>query len=278
MSIRSKKDPSIPEKTAHVAKVIYKIENMYLRIGDQMAELFEGLSLAGLDPTSEKSNNLLRTFALVTVFQCIENMPDQCVPEAVRNRMEWKYALHIPINSPAFKSLELCNFRQLLLFNQEGLNIFQEIINRLGKIGYVGSSEVDCQTSDQLLKKVCDISRIEHISRAFSQAIEALAVYDPEWLREITLPHWYERYNRKPQKSSHVDVSNNLDFLIHAYNDDIQHILNSIENEDKQQLMSVPELRRLHQLFQKQYEKKGEQIVWRSDGCAQCRGLKQGII
>lgn len=266
----------MPEETAQIAKVIYKIENMYIRIGDQLAKLFEGLSLAGLDPTGEKSVNNLRILALVTVFQCIENMPDLSVPEAVRNRMDWKYALHLPINGPVFTSQELCNFRQLLLFNLEGFNVFQEVINCLGKIGYVGSSEVDCQTSGQLLKKVCDISRIEQISRAINQTIEALAVYDPEWLRKITLPHWYERYNQKPEKSSNVNISNNLVFLIHAYRDDILHILNSIEDEDRLQLKSIPEIRRLHLLFQQQYDIKGDQIVWRSDGCTICSGLKQG--
>ena len=255
MSTRSNRIPSIPEETVHVAKVIYKIENMYLRIGDQMAKLFEGLSLAGLDPTSEKSINMLRIFALVTVFQCIENIPDQNVPETVRNRMDWKYALHLPINNPVFSSQALCNFRQILLFNPEGLIIFQEVINRLGKIGYVGSSEVDCQTSSQLLKKVCDFSRIEQISRGINQTIEALAAYDPDWLRKITLPHWYERYNQKPQKSSNVNVSNNLDFLIHAYRDDILHLLNSINNGDMPQLISIPEIQRLRQLFQEQFPK-----------------------
>jgi len=276
MPTSSKIVPSIPEETVHVAKVIYKIENMYLRIGDQMVELFEGLSLSGLDPTSERSINTLRIFALVTVFQCIENMPDQSVPEAVRNRMDWKYALHLPINSPVFTSIELCNFRQILLFNPEGLNVFQEVINRLGEIGYVGSSEADCQTPGQLLKKVCDVSRIEQISRAINQTIEALAVYDPEWLRQITLPHWYERYNQKPQKSPNVNVSNSLEFFIRAYRDDIHYILKSFENQDMRQITLIPEIQQLRQLFQQHYEKKGEQIVWRSDRCKTCSGLKQG--
>jgi transposase len=53
--------------------------------------------------------------ALVTVFQFLENLSDQQAAEAVRSRIDVKYALSLEFDDPGFDLSMLCEFRARLL-------------------------------------------------------------------------------------------------------------------------------------------------------------------
>src|SRR5213595_2390906 len=53
--------------------------------------------------------------ALVSVFQFLENLSDRQAAEAVRARIDWKYALSLELDDPGFHFSALTQFRQRLL-------------------------------------------------------------------------------------------------------------------------------------------------------------------
>jgi hypothetical protein len=46
------------------------------------------------------SSQILARLYLVTIFQYVETLPDQLARETIRKRIDWKYALHVPLNYP----------------------------------------------------------------------------------------------------------------------------------------------------------------------------------
>ena len=102
----------MPEATARVAKAAFKRKgNLYLTIGDQLGTLFDEVDFGCLYAADGKpalSPNLL---ALVTIFQFMENLPDREAADAVRSRMDWKYALHLALDDMGFDASVLSEFR-----------------------------------------------------------------------------------------------------------------------------------------------------------------------
>jgi transposase len=53
--------------------------------------------------------------ALVTIFQFLENLTDRQAADAVRGRVDWKYALSLELEDPGFDFSVLSEFRDRLI-------------------------------------------------------------------------------------------------------------------------------------------------------------------
>ena len=99
MSLQPQAFPPLPVETAQLAQRIFRRRgNLYLTIGDQIGPLFADADFADLyaaDGAPAVSPNLL---ALVVIFQRQEDLADQAMADAVRARIDLKYALHLAVS------------------------------------------------------------------------------------------------------------------------------------------------------------------------------------
>jgi transposase len=82
--------PPVPELTARVA---FPKGNPYLRLGDELGPVFCDTDFADFYPRRGQPALPPWKFALVTVMQFAEDLSDRPAAEAVRGRIDWKYAL-----------------------------------------------------------------------------------------------------------------------------------------------------------------------------------------
>lgn len=258
--------PPLPLDTAQAARSIFNIHNVYLAIGDQFDQLFGDLNPAGLDESGNKSENNLCLLALVTIFQASERLPDRLAVEALRKRTDWKYALHLAMDYPGLDPAELCEFRQRLVVNAQGQAEFHRILSRLSEVGLFSSRSTDRMETRSVLLSVCSLTRLDWIIQAMYQALEGLAVYKPELLRAVTLPHWYERYQRMAADSFLMESSGEQNGLLLQIGNDIQHMLKAVESNPDQGLARTDEIQNLKLTFQQQYRQEDGRVVWR-EGC-----------
>ena len=75
--------------------------------------------------------------------------------------------------------------------------------------------------------------QLDEVTKAMHQALETLAVMHPEWLRKITLPYWYDRYNRGSRLAtiSYSDPKWNTQAL--EIVGDIQYLLQAIDTASR---------------------------------------------
>src|SRR5437870_7467146 len=66
--------------------------------------------------------------ALVTVMQFAEGLADAQAADAVRARIDWKYALALELTDPGFDSSVLCEFRQRLIAGNAELLLFETML------------------------------------------------------------------------------------------------------------------------------------------------------
>src|SRR5215469_8358289 len=99
-------DPSpiepVPEETARVARAIFPNGNRSLLLRDTLGTLFTDPLFADLFPTRGQPALAPWRLGLVRLFHYIEGLPDRQAAEAVRTRIDMKYALGLTLTDPGF--------------------------------------------------------------------------------------------------------------------------------------------------------------------------------
>ena len=237
----------IPEETSLAANALYGKGNLYIKLGDALDDLLCGqLSTEAIFRT--------HTFpALLTVFQYLEELTSEQVLDAVRNRLDLKYALRLPVNGPGISLKTLCEYHRIQFMEQEHQDIIQILLDYLAKEGHLSQESEQRLMAHQVLTTICTMCQLNEVTKSMHQALETLAIMHPEWLLQITLPTWYDRYNRGSRKVviSFTDSKWNTRTL--EIINDIQYLLEAIDRLPDSTMGELPEIKRIRQIMGKQF-------------------------
>ncbi len=268
--------PPIPEETANIAGALFGQGHLYIRLGNQLGQLLLEVSKTGFDLPANQSQEVGTLVALMTAIQYAEGLSDRQSAEALARRVDLKYALHLPLNYPSFDPEYLCQFRRRLYHDPAGQQGFQELLGSLAALGLLEGDEGQRLSAAEVLAAVCAVNRMEIVQEAIFRALEALAVNHPEWLRKITLPHWYKRYGRTARLNIHLTPNGCWKTIAAHTGEDMQYLLAEIDRSERLALSALPEVQKLRQVWEEQYEQildseSGRQAVqFRAAGCAFC--------
>ena len=115
MSLHPHPVPAVPEETARVAHAAFPRDNVYLRMRDAFGAIFADHEFAALFPTRGQPAEAPWRLAMVTIMQYVEDLSDRRAADAVRSRIDWKYALSLELTDPGFDSTVLSEFRTRLV-------------------------------------------------------------------------------------------------------------------------------------------------------------------
>ena len=96
------------------------------QLGEHLLDLVRDEEFAALYPSTGRQARSPALLALVTLFQFVEDLPDRAAVEALVVRLDWKYALHLPLDAVGFHYSELCLFRGRLLAHGAGRLVFDQ--------------------------------------------------------------------------------------------------------------------------------------------------------
>ena len=106
---------AVPADTARVARAAFPHGNHYLRLRDELGSLFPDECFAKLFPTRGQPAESPARLALISVMQFAEGLSDRQAAEAVRARIDWKYALGLELDDSGFDHTVLSEFRTRLV-------------------------------------------------------------------------------------------------------------------------------------------------------------------
>jgi transposase len=115
MTLHPQREFSIPEETARVARAAYPKGNVYMKMRDALGTIYQDESFAHLFPQNGRPVGAPWRLAFITVVQFMEGLPDRQAADAVRGRIDLKYALGLELTDPGFDFTILSDFRQRLL-------------------------------------------------------------------------------------------------------------------------------------------------------------------
>ncbi|MFC0437381.1 transposase [Kutzneria buriramensis] len=134
--------------------------------------------------------------ATICVLQFLLNLSDRQAAEAVRRRIDFKYALTTELDDPGFHHSVLADFRQRLTHNDRADRLLDLALARLRHAGLVRERTTQRTDSTHVLAAVRDLTRLELITEAVRAALEELARTAPNLLSGLVDGEWGRRYGR----------------------------------------------------------------------------------
>ena len=187
----------MPLTTAAVGKAILKEESPYRLIGDRLFDEYSEYDYADLYSAEGKPGISPVILAFVTVFQFMERLPDRQAAEAMRVRIDWKYALHLPLEYEGFDYSVLSEFRDRLIAHEAEGRVFEALVEAVRGLGLIKEHGKQRSDSIAMLTKVRRLSRVELVVETLRLAVGALVRVDREWSEAMIPPSWEERYGER---------------------------------------------------------------------------------
>jgi transposase len=139
--------------------------------------------------------------ALITVFQFLEHLSDRQAADAVRARIDWKYALGLELTDPGFHFSVLAEFRARFVAGQAEHRLLDTMLERFKARGLVKARGKQRTDSTHVLGAVRDLHLLELVGETLRAALDDLAAVVPDWLRALAPPAWFERYGHRVEDS-----------------------------------------------------------------------------
>ena len=181
MSLKPESIGPIPQDTARVAKAACPNGSTFIKMRDVLGVLFEDTMFVNLFPQDGQPALAPWRLALVTLMQFAEGLPDRQAAEAVRTRIDWKYALGLELEDKGFDFSVLCEFRARLTRGNAEYLLFEAMLTTL-------------KQQDLIKAGGRAINRVVCVGETLRAALNTLAEVAPEWLRSFAPDEWYERY------------------------------------------------------------------------------------
>jgi transposase len=183
-----------------VARAAFRKGNLYLRIRDELGSLYVDEQFADLFARRGQPAEAPWRLALVCVFQFLEDLSDRQAADAVRSRIDWKYALGLELTDEGFDASVLCEFRARLLAHEAEERLFEHLVEQLQERGWIKKRGVQRTDSTHVLAAVRRLNRLELLGETLRAALNAVAKEDPDWLKAWVPVAWFERYSQRVEE------------------------------------------------------------------------------
>jgi transposase len=197
MSLQVSPMAPIPADTIRVAHTAFPKGTLCLQIRDTLGPLYEDAEFAALfSPTGQPAAAPAR-WALVLVLQFAEGLSDRQAADAVRGRIDWKYALALELTDPGFDASVLSAFRTRLIQGGAAHLLLEPLLRRLEERDLLKARGTQRTDSTHILAAIRILNRLELVGETMRYALNRLAVAAPAWLRAHMQPAWGERYSHR---------------------------------------------------------------------------------
>jgi transposase len=265
MSLRPPLTEQIPDETVRIARAAFPKGTLCIRLRDELGPIFQDAMFASLySQTGQPALSPWR-LALVSVLQFVEGLSDRQAADAVRSRIDWKYALALELGDPGFDFSALCEFRARLVADKGEDLLFEAVLRRLIESGLLKPHGRYRTDSTHVLAAIRNLNRLEAAGETLRAALNELATMAPEWLRRIVDEGWAERYGRRVEDYRLPKSEAARRTLAEQIGADGSRILAAVYEPDAPGwLRDLPMVQRLRLYWVQQFHMKDDKVTWRS--------------
>lgn len=266
MSLHPHQPEAVPEDTARVTRAAFPDGNRYVRIREALDTIYDDAVFAPLFSTRGQPAQSPWRLALVTLFQFAEGLSDRQAAEAVRSRIDWKYALSLELTDPGFDHTVLSEFRSRLLASGAEQLLLDRLLEQLRVRGLLKARGRQRTDSTHVLALVRALNRIELVGETLRHALNDLAVVAPDWLRAQAQPEWVERYDRRAEDDRLPAKKEQRQALAQRIGADGVALLTAVyAAEAPTWLRAVPAVELLRRVWIQNFLQTAEGVRWRTD-------------
>lgn len=198
MCVQSAAIPPVPALTAQVAQAAFRHGTLAMRVRDEWNSIYTDDLFVSLFSTRGQPAIAPWRLALVLVLQFVEGLSDRQAADAVRGRIDWKYALSLDLTDPGFDFSVLSEFRdRLLQSNQAEQLLLDTLLQCCKDRGLLKARSMQRTDSTHVLAAVRALNRTELVGETLRATLNSLAVVAPDWVRAHARPEWFDRYQHR---------------------------------------------------------------------------------
>jgi transposase len=197
MTLSPESLPEIPEETARIARSLFPKGNRYMWLRDELGAIYQDEQFASLYPNVGQLALQPWRLAVMCIIQYMENYSDRQVAEAVKTRIDLKYALSMELTDPGYDFSVLSEFRSRLIEagkEEVFLTTLLKICQECGWLKERGKQRTD---STHIEAAIRITNRLVCTGETLRAALNSIAGVVPDWLRAHVPSEWYERYERR---------------------------------------------------------------------------------
>src|SRR5256884_1283278 len=229
MSLKPHGLEPIPEETRRLMHRLCPKGTLVTQLRDALGPIYSDEHFAHLFPTRGRPAEAPWRLALVTVLQALEGLTDRQAADAVRTRIDWLYALALPLDEPGFDYSILTDFRQRVLAAAAQDLILEPILQLSRERGWLKAHGKQRSDATAVLARVRALSSLESVGESMRAALNALAEQEAAWLKEHLDPAWFERYVHRFELARFPKAETQRQLLREQVGQDVAHLLASLD-------------------------------------------------
>ncbi len=268
MSLHPQVGYLVPEETARVARAAFPKGNVYMQMYDELGLIYENHQFATLFPRRGQPAEDPARLALILVMQFAENLTDRQAADAVRGRIDWKYALGLELTDAGFDFSVLSEFRSRLVAGGTELLLLETLLTQCKARGLLKARGRQRTDSTAVFAAIRSLNRLELVGETLRHTLERLALLAPAWLQMVVAPDWFVRYGKRFDSYRLPKSEVEREALAATIGADGVHLLSAIDApEAPPSVRDEPAVAILREVWQQQYEappdEPGGPVPWR---------------
>jgi IS5 family transposase len=256
MSLQNNWNEEIPEEVAQVGRELLEKTNPYRLVGDHVNDFLHLRDF--IDFYSELGRGAICPIilSLITVFQYLENIPDRTAAQWAVVRIDWKYALHLPLRWSGFDFSNLSNFRKRLREHKAERMIFEKVLDWIRSQGVIKKHGRQRTDSSKIIGDVERLSRLELAWETMRLALRAIKAIVPGWYEEVIPDAFHEAYAERQSdwRMSEAEVASKME---EAGRDGFW-LLDHLEESAPEEALALSEVEKLRTVWEQQFERQEE--------------------
>ena len=254
----------VPQETARVARAAFPQGNRYMTMRDELGIIYPNALFADLYPQVGHYGEPPWRLALVTLMQFSENLTDRQAADAVRGRIDWKYALGLELTDTGFDFSVLSEFRTRLSGGAAEERLLTTMLDRFTDRGLLKSRGNQRTDSTYIVAAVRALNRLEIVGETLHAALNALAQVAPVWLRDHVTTAWFLRYGKAFSDYQQPQGTGARQALAETIGRDGRHLLTQIYcDAAPASLREVAAVETLRQVWVQQFYLESGELKWR---------------
>lgn len=262
MTLRERDLSAMPADIAAGGQQVLDEADLYRVLGEQLADIVSDEQFAALYEPTGRAAVWPSVLALVTIFQFLEDLPDREAARAVAVRLDWKYALHLPVGYRGFDFSCLSYFRRRLVEHDASRLVFEAVPARVRAPGFLKKHGKQRTDSLGVVGAVRELSQLELVWEALRLAPRALLETDSGWVERVVPTAFQTLYldRRSDYRLSAADRQAELERV----GQDAAWLLDRLAAADGAVLRSLAEVTTLATIWAQRYERVDGRVVWRA--------------
>ena len=257
----------IPAATATVAQAAFPQGSPAMTLRDHLGPIYQDADFQALFP-SDRGQPAWSAWrlALITVLQYLEDLSDGQAAQAVRGRIDWKYALSLPLEHSGVDASVLSEFRSRLVQAGSEAVLLERLLSQCQQSGWLKAGGTQRSDSTHVLAAIRVLHRLEVVGETLRAALNSIAVVTPGWLQTHVPRDWFERYGSRMEDYQWPKPPEHRQQLAETFGRDGHHLLADVWDEATPSwLAQLPAVEVLRQVWVQQFYLDAQhQVHWRT--------------